>query len=344
VGIRPDQETMEYFRMPALPAPGSANSRHHTRLLAPHKERVRSLMDLNMPAEYAPPALALPVSPTAPRAVQEPYFESGQDDWKEHARALSKALVGADIDDDDDDDGNGDGDSDVLVTADGEGLGDGADMDVERLLLEGAFGSDDDDDDDDDGDEDDAEGGDVGGVPARRGSGPFGKELLGADYLDWPDLPDDRGAAQGPAPVTLLPLEIQESFLGQARPRAKAADVWTPAPKKRDDKDKDRAKDKAPAKIVPRAPAARAPRAASASTGAFSGFDQAFLEMNAGSGGGGGKYSEPPTPSPQRTDRGAMSRKSKETAPPPPPRQQQKSASIAPNQGGSAKTGGGKRR
>ena len=324
VGIQPDQETMEYFSMPAAPAPGSANSRHHTRLLAPHKERVRSLMDINMPAEYAPPELALPVSPTAPRAVQEPYFESGQDEWKEHARALSKALVGADVDEDD----GGDGDSDVLVTAGGEGLGDGADMDVERLLLEGAFGIDDDDDDDDN---DGAEGDGLISLQSRRGSGPFGKELLSSDYLDWPELADSAEAAAGPAPATLLPLEIQESFLSQARPRAKAADVWTPAPKKRDDKDKDsdrgKEREKPPAKIVPRAPAPRAPRA-SGGIAAFSGFDQEFLEMSAGGGGGGGKYSEPPLP---HAGAGANKRK---TVPP------QQGARTAPYKGGATKPSG----
>ena len=288
VGIRPDAETMEYFRIPVAPAQGAPNSRHYHRLLLPHKERVRSLMDLQMPAEYAPDDLDLPVSPSAPKAKVEPYFEAGQDDWAEAGTVLLKALVGANNDDDDDND-------DMILTQDGiDMLSDGS-IDVERLLLEGAF---DIDDDDNEGDGKVMSGSKV--VSERRGPGPFGKELINElGELTWPEE-DEALVAK---PLSLLPLEIQESFLTQAKPRIKPVDVWTPVARKKTPQD-------SPAGVAPKSvkrrqsltsnplPTTKAKAAAKPSTTGrgerSGGFDQDLLALSRG--GGGGKYSLPAEP------------------------------------------------
>ena len=106
----------------------SPNSRMHTKLKV-KKERVRSLMDLDMPAEYAPDMevpLPLPFMHDSKKvSALEPYFESGQDDWAMHSKILQKAMTGAE----NEEDGN------ELFELDG----DGQLLDVERLLLEGAF-------------------------------------------------------------------------------------------------------------------------------------------------------------------------------------------------------------
>lgn len=284
VGIRPDKDTMEYFRIPVAPAPGMPNSRHHNKLLVPHKQRVRSLMDLNMPAEFAPSEIELPVYPSAARPKTEPYFEAGRDDWADHARALGKSLVGAAADDDEDED------SDLLLSL---GADDGqisASLDLERMLLEGAF------DGLDDADGHDAEGGvDI----LRKGTGPFGEELMGGE-LQWPD-------AIAPKPAVLLPIEIQESFLGQARPRAKPADVWTPRPRKVD------AEAPPPPRlqnIKPRAPAPGQVRSASSASGSrtrSADFDQDLLAL---SNGGHGKYSDDATATATNRGRDSKSRPS----------------------------------
>ena len=283
VGIRPDAETMEYFRIPVAPAQGAPNSRHYHRLLLPHKERVRSLMDLQMPAEYAPENLDLPVSPSAPKAAVEPYFESGQDDWAEAGSVLLKALVGANNDDDDNDD------NDMILTQDGIDMLNDASIDVERLLLEGAF----------DIDEDNIEGegkvlpGSKVVSPDRRGPGPFGRELIDElDELTWPEE-DEAVVAK---PLTLLPLEIKESFLSQARPRTKPVDVWTPVARKKTAQDSTapKALKRRPSQSTNTVPAVK-PKPSTTGRGERSGgFDQDLLALSRG--GGGGKYSLPPEP------------------------------------------------
>lgn len=92
VGIHPDAGTMEYFRIPDLPVKGSPRSRHHVRLLEPHRHRVGSLMDLEVPAEIrqdlsAVESYAQAVRSRAAKRV-EPYFEAGRDDWREHSRLV----------------------------------------------------------------------------------------------------------------------------------------------------------------------------------------------------------------------------------------------------------------
>jgi hypothetical protein len=197
---------MQYFRIPDTPALNSPNSRMHTKLKV-SKERVRSLMDLDMPAEYAPD-MEVPLPSQIKEAdrgvVLEPYFESGQDDWAMHAKVLQKAMTGAEVE----------GDSNELM----EVGGDGELLDVERLLLEGAFDSQDEEESNSsDGFSDSSTWGSIGGSGAlysMGGVGPFAGEL--GDYEELLALtPLTRGGGT----VQLQPLEIKESFLGQAKPR-----------------------------------------------------------------------------------------------------------------------------
>lgn len=179
----------------------------HTKLKV-SKERVRSLMDLDMPAEYAPD-LEVPLPSQIKEAnrgsVLEPYFESGQDDWAMHTKVLQKAMTGAEVE----------GDSNELM----EIGGDGELLDVERLLLEGAFDSQDDEESNGtDGFTDSSTWGSISGSGAlysMGGLGPFAGEL--GDYEELLALtPLTRGGGT----VQLQPLEIKESFLGQAKPRS----------------------------------------------------------------------------------------------------------------------------
>lgn len=90
--IHPDASTMEYFRIPNLPTKGSPNSRHYVQSLAPHREKVRSLMDLEMPGEFKPD---ISITGTFEKVKQvEPYFESGENKWLEHSLLIRSAIRG----------------------------------------------------------------------------------------------------------------------------------------------------------------------------------------------------------------------------------------------------------
>eukprot|EP01041_Mallomonas_annulata_P006410 gene6410-12961_t len=99
MGVRPDRETMEYFRMPSEPAANAPNSRHYRRQLLPHKAKVRSLLDMDLPEGSDDNAVGLPdrgfhrheYAPGGRRDV-EPYFESGEDHWVAHANALKAVM------------------------------------------------------------------------------------------------------------------------------------------------------------------------------------------------------------------------------------------------------------
>ena len=181
----------------------------HTKLKV-KKERVRSLMDLDMPAEYAPDMeVPLPFpfmhdSKKSSTLELEPYFEAGQDDWAMHSKILQKAMTGAE----NEEDGN------ELFELDG----DGQLLDVERLLLEGAF-----DPIDPEGDDADADfGGDWSAsagadmIYSVGGTGPFAGEL--GDYEEL--LAFNTEKRNDGRSLRLQPLEIKESFLGQAKPRS----------------------------------------------------------------------------------------------------------------------------
>jgi hypothetical protein len=52
LGIRIDKETVEYFTFPNIPKDNSPLSKHYYESLLPHKDKVRSLLDIDMPTEY----------------------------------------------------------------------------------------------------------------------------------------------------------------------------------------------------------------------------------------------------------------------------------------------------
>lgn len=90
--IHPDAGTMEYFRIPNLPTKGSPNSRHYVQSLVPNREKVRSLMDLEMPGEFKPD---ISITGTFEKIKQvEPYFESGENNWLEHSLLIQSAVRG----------------------------------------------------------------------------------------------------------------------------------------------------------------------------------------------------------------------------------------------------------
>lgn len=105
MGVRPDKETMEYFRLPAEPKANSPNSRHYIRQLVPHKARVRSLLDMELPVgldnESGLPERGFVHRDLAPggRRDVEPYFQPGEDHWVAHAEALKAAMLDPDSDD-----------------------------------------------------------------------------------------------------------------------------------------------------------------------------------------------------------------------------------------------------
>ena len=183
----------------------SPNSRMHTKLKV-KKERVRSLMDLDMPAEYAPDMevpLPLPFMHDSKKgAVVEPYFEAGQDDWAMHSKILQKAMTGAE----------NEGDDNEIYELDS----DGQVLDVERLLLEGAFDAPESDGEDADLEDDWSASAGATILYNIGGSGPFAGEL--GDYEELLAFNTER--KNDGRSVTLRPLEIKESFLGQAKPRA----------------------------------------------------------------------------------------------------------------------------
>ena len=190
----------------------------HTKLKI-SKERVRSLMDLDMPAEYSPD-VEVPLPSQLKEAdrgvVIEPYFESGQDDWAMHGKVLQKAMTGVE----------NEGDSNELF----EVGGDGELLDVERLLLEGAFDIPGDDDNEADGNDinefqDNSWGGSSAGAGAgggvlysMGGNGPFAGEL--GDYENLIAL--SSLGKKGGRTLELQPLQIKESFLGQAKAKPRS--------------------------------------------------------------------------------------------------------------------------
>ena len=101
--IMPDEETMDYFRIPDGP-----NSPHIINELIPKRKKFRSLLDIDMPDGYAAD-LSLPFRRSSKPHETEPYFEFQQDRFKKHAKALQKSIKGEsreDIIDDLNDDDN----------------------------------------------------------------------------------------------------------------------------------------------------------------------------------------------------------------------------------------------
>ena len=95
VSIHPDAGTMEYFRIPDLPIKGSPNSRHYVQALVPNRDKVRSLMDLEMPVEYKPD---LSITGTYESIKQlEAYFEPGENSWSEHSQLIQSFVRGGQL-------------------------------------------------------------------------------------------------------------------------------------------------------------------------------------------------------------------------------------------------------
>jgi hypothetical protein len=95
-GIRPDPETMEYFRPQQAPERFSPNSKDYFKL-QPHKLKQRSLMDITIPLDMHEGELKLPDrgfqrSERSIKADRVPYFESKNQAWSQHEEALTKAM------------------------------------------------------------------------------------------------------------------------------------------------------------------------------------------------------------------------------------------------------------
>lgn len=93
-GIRPDKETMEYFRPMDAPEKNSFGSKHHFKL-QPHKLKQRSLMDIEMMEmqdDLELPSRGFQRSSRAVNADRVPYFESQNKAWSQHEAALRKAI------------------------------------------------------------------------------------------------------------------------------------------------------------------------------------------------------------------------------------------------------------
>lgn len=100
LGVRPDKETMEYFRPPPVPVANSPNSRHYLKKLLPHKQKMRSVLDLEPPEELQSD-VSLPergsfvrTAAVGGRSDMEPYFNPGDDSWAEHTAALGVVTKG----------------------------------------------------------------------------------------------------------------------------------------------------------------------------------------------------------------------------------------------------------
>jgi hypothetical protein len=95
-GIRPDPETMEYFRPQQAPERFSPNSKDHFKL-QPHKLKQRSLMDITIPLDMHEGELKLPDrgfqrSERSIKADRVPYFESNNQAWSQHEKAITNAM------------------------------------------------------------------------------------------------------------------------------------------------------------------------------------------------------------------------------------------------------------
>jgi hypothetical protein len=84
LGIRPDDETMEYFRIPEDNTPHTRNE------LIPKRAKLRSLLDIDMPEGFE---VDLDM-PKRSLSKGEPFFELQQDRYKKHSIALQKSIKG----------------------------------------------------------------------------------------------------------------------------------------------------------------------------------------------------------------------------------------------------------
>jgi len=83
LGIRPDDETMEYFRIPEDNTPHTRNE------LIPKRAKLRSLLDIDMPEGFE---VDIDMPKRSLSKQGEPFFE--QDRYKKHSIALQKSIKG----------------------------------------------------------------------------------------------------------------------------------------------------------------------------------------------------------------------------------------------------------
>ena len=108
VGIRLDSVTMEYFTIPDVLEDNSRTSKHYFEKLIPHKEKVRSLMSIDMPVAYdttfdVENRFYLSEEGRI-LGVLEPYFESGNDSYRDFSRMMKQGIFEDDTSYDDNDD------------------------------------------------------------------------------------------------------------------------------------------------------------------------------------------------------------------------------------------------
>ena len=85
LGIRPDDETMEYFRIPEDNTPHTRNE------LIPKRAKLRSLLDIDMPEGFE---VDIDIPTRSLSKQGEPFFELQQDRYKKHSIALQKSIKG----------------------------------------------------------------------------------------------------------------------------------------------------------------------------------------------------------------------------------------------------------
>lgn len=93
VGIRPDEETMEYFRIGPAPSRFSADSRHYHTKLLPRREKLRSILDIEFPSGLAPDLSLQKSGEIKAKVIKEPNFEIGGDKWEEYSKALQTTVL-----------------------------------------------------------------------------------------------------------------------------------------------------------------------------------------------------------------------------------------------------------
>lgn len=88
VGVRLDAETLEYFTIPDIPRDESPLSKHYYETFLPHKDKVRSLMNIEVPSVYKENENCVDFICNIP----EPIFEFGKDSYASFSKLFVKSL------------------------------------------------------------------------------------------------------------------------------------------------------------------------------------------------------------------------------------------------------------
>ena len=93
VGIRLDEETLEYFTIPDIPRDDSPLSKHYYELLLPHKDKVRSVLNIEVPAVYKESTSRYDENNGEQvYNIPEPVFEFGIDSYGVFSKLFVKHL------------------------------------------------------------------------------------------------------------------------------------------------------------------------------------------------------------------------------------------------------------